>query len=431
MSLKNKISGLLSSKLATQSITYTFFNVLSRSVPFLLIPFLTTHLSTEDYGLITMFLVVVGAVSSIVGVNTVSAIDRSYFNDKITKFNEYIGNCFLILAVSTIVALVLFFFFESWLVKYTKIPVSYLYLAVLVAAFQFLVKTLLSVWRVTYQAVSYGVYQVLLSITDLSLTVGLIYFYNQAWEGRVLGSLISYLIFGLIAFFILLKKYDVSFKVNKDYIRNALVFGVPLIPHVLGRLAMTMTDRIFISNMVGLDATGIYALAYQIGTILLIIVTSFNTAYVPWLYSSLSKNEKGIKDKIVKLTYSYFGVLAIITLLMIIGATFFLEYLVGEEFLGSKEYLVWAFMGFAFNGMYLMVTNFIFYSQKTQYLAIITFSSIFINLPLNYFLILKNGALGAAQATTILNFLLFCATWYLSSRVYNMPWFSILSNEKV
>lgn len=431
MSFKNRISGLLSSKLATQSITYTFFNVLSRSVPFLLIPFLTTHLSTEDYGLITMFLVVVGAVSSIVGVNTVSAIDRSYFNEKITKFNEYIGNCFLILGVSTVTALLIFFLFEFWLIEYTKIPVAYLYLAILVAVFQFVVKTLLSVWRVTYKAVNYGVYQVLLSITDLSLTVGLIYFYNQAWEGRILGRLIAYLLFGLIAFFILLKKYDVSFKINKDYIRNALSFGAPLIPHVLGGMALTMTDRIFISNMVGLDATGIYALAYQIGTVLLILITSFNTAYVPWLYASLSKNEEGVKNKIVKFTYSYFGLLVLVTLFLILAANFFLEYLVGEEFLGSQKYLVWAFMGFAFNGMYLMVTNFIFYSQKTHYLAIITFSSIFINLPLNYFLILRNGALGAAQATTILNFLLFCTTWYLSGKVYKMPWFSFLSSEKV
>ncbi|GAI91605.1 unnamed protein product, partial [marine sediment metagenome] len=55
-------------------------------------------------------------------------------------------------------------------------------------------------------------------------------------------------------------------------------------------------------------------------------------------------------------------------------------------------------------------------------LAWITLMSAVINIGLNYFLIKANGAIGAAQATTITFFISFILTWILSAKVYQMPW---------
>jgi Na+-driven multidrug efflux pump len=82
----------------------------------------------------------------------------------------------------------------------------------------------------------------------------------------------------------------------------------------------------------------------------------------------------------------------------------------------------WLALGFLFSAMYYMVTNYIFYTRRTAWLAGITFLTAAINIPLTYFLILTSGAVGAAQATAISLGLSFLFTWLVSQRVYPMPW---------
>lgn len=118
-----------------------------------------------------------------------------------------------------------------------------------------------------------------------------------------------------------------------------------------------MTDRLFISNMVGLAATGIYTVGYQIGSIINVLATSFNNAYVPWLYEKLKENNKGTKVKIVKFTYIYFIIISIMAIGLGVLAPYALRGFLGKSFEGSSIYVVWIAMGYAFQGMYLMVVN--------------------------------------------------------------------------
>jgi hypothetical protein len=46
---------------------------------------------------------------------------------------------------------------------------------------------------------------------------------------------------------------------------------------------------------------------------------------------------------------------------------------------------------------------------------------------LSYFLINKNGAIGAAQASAVMHFIILIITWVISMKVYPMPWFKIRS----
>jgi Na+-driven multidrug efflux pump len=80
-------------------------------------------------------------------------------------------------------------------------------------------------------------------------------------------------------------------------------------------------------------------------------------------------------------------------------------------------------MGYAFVGMYKMVMKFLVFAEKTIFLSYITLFAVVINLILNYIFISQFGAIGAAQATTLTFFIKFLITWYISARVYYMPWF--------
>ncbi len=99
-----------------------------------------------------------------------------------------------------------------------------------------------------------------------------------------------------------------------------------------------------------------------------------------------------------------------------------LSVFLGKTFNESSIYVMWVALGYAFNGMYLMVVNYIFYSQRTKSLAAVTFMTAILNVILNYFLIKKFGAIGAAQATTIVFAIKFIVVFILSAKVHDMPW---------
>jgi len=218
------------------------------------------------------------------------------------------------------------------------------------------------------------------------------------------------------------KREYIKFSFNKKYIKDALFFGIPLIPHALGGWIITGIDRIFINSMVGVAATGIYTVGYQVGMIIGLLAHSFNLAWAPFLYEKLKENNYSTKIKIVKFTYLYNIGIIFLALALSFIAPYFLKYFVSENFYFSYKYVIWIALANAFSGMYLMVVNYIFYVKKTYVLAWITFFSAFINIILNYFFIKANGAIGAAQATTLTALLQFALTWILSVRCFKMPW---------
>ena len=88
------------------------------------------------------------------------------------------------------------------------------------------------------------------------------------WQGRILGVIITSVIFGLLSIFVIYKREYIKFSFNKKYIKDVLFFGIPLIPHALGGWIITGVDIIFINSMVGVAATGIYTVGYQVGMII-------------------------------------------------------------------------------------------------------------------------------------------------------------------
>ena len=295
---------------------------------------------------------------------------------------------------------------------------------------QFIINIVLTLWQVQKKSIKYSVFNIFLTGANLSISIILVVFLNIGWTGRVYGQLIATVLFAILSIVILVKNKWIKVKFNKKYLLNALIFGLPLIPHALSGSIISMTDRLFITNMVGLAATGVYSVGYQIGSIIKIFSMSFNKAYVPWLYEKLKLNSHNTNIKIVKFTYSYFAMIILGSILLGLISPYILNKFLGKEFNGSSIYVIWIALGYAFNGMYLMVVNYIFYAQKTKFLAMITFITALLNLALNYLFIKEYGAIGAAQATTITFLVKFLIVWMLSNKVLKMPWNLIKQKEQ-
>jgi O-antigen/teichoic acid export membrane protein len=404
--------------------SYTFFNILNAVTPFILIPILTNSLTKEGYGLVAMFTIVVSFLIPITGFSVNGAITRQFYFLDESELKKYINNCIYILMASLIFLSFVLLLFSKYLYIVTKIPSGWLFKAMLIAGFTFTHNIFLVLLQVNNKPIWYGFFQIFNSILNLGLTIVFVKFYSQGWEGRLNAWLLaSFLMFCFVLYKLYIQKMLFN-KFNRDKVVHALKFGIPLIPHAIGGLFIALSDRLIITNILNVEATGIYTIAFQLASILGILMNSLNTAFVPWLFESLNANSEIQKRKIVTMTYVVFIGIIIAVLFGNYMIDLLFSCFIGDNFLESKKYILVLLSAFGFNGMYLMVTNYLFYIEKTILLAKSTFMIALLNLPLCYYLTLWYGLVGATYATAIAYFLLFVITWILSAKSYKMPWFN-------
>lgn len=414
--------------LLKNSAIYLLSNILNAAIPFFLLPVLTRYLTPAEYGVVAMFQVLLVFLAAFTGLSVHGAANRKYFDqDEGVNLPVYIGNCVLILAASTFLALLIVWLFRAPLAGLTGLPGSWLLAAVLVSGASFLVQLLLGQWQVRARSRPYGVFQVSQSLVNLLLSLLLVVGLGWGWGGRLWGQSLAVLGFGLAALVLLYTTGQLRVRWRPDYLRGALLFGAALIPHVVGLAMLNALDRVIIQQHLGLEQTGIYMVAVQLGMAMVIVADAVNKAYVPWLYARLKADDPRVKRRIVSGTYLYFAAAQLAALGVALVAPWFVPWFAGPEYAEAGRVLGWLALGQAFNGMYLMVTNYIFYSQRMMKLSLVTVVSGALDLALVYLLVESHGIVGAAVAFAIAMGFRFVMTWVVAQRLHPMPWFSILA----
>lgn len=416
------IKRLLQSKLFVNSQAYLGGTFIISLIPFILLPVLTRHLSPSDYALVAMFQILSSILYPIVSLSIHGAITVKYFDRNRINISRYIGNCFFIICINTLVIGFLLYCFSGLISRFSLFPRAWIWSPLLFSFSQSVVMLVLTLWLAQSKAVSHTLFQILMSFFNVVFTILLVIVLKRNWQGRIEAQLITTAIFASIAFIYMCRMRLLDFSFDRAYIKNALKYGIPLIPHEIGSLFMMYIDRFFLMNMKGAADTGIYMVGYQVGSIIGIMVLSFNKAYVPWIFERIKMNNFLIKLKVVKFTYFYFTGILIGALAYSLIASWGLKFIVGNDFTGAGIYIVWFSVASAFMGMYCMVSIYLLFAEKTYVLGVATFFIASVNIPLTYYFITFNGALGAAQSALLTNLLYFILVWFLSSKFYKMPW---------
>lgn len=410
---------------------YLFSNVLNAVIPFILLPILTRYLSPAEYGEVAMFQTLLGALGAFVGMTFVGAAGRKYFDKDLDKnqLAEFIGSCVQLTLIFSAVVFCILFLFRSNFSEWLSLNPNYVLAAVFVAGSTVVIQLRLGQWQVKKQAIKYGTLQISQSLFNMLLSLLLVVVLLKGAEGRINAQIIMSLVFVIIAL-ILLKK-DGLLKIfiwRKDYLTEALRFGVPLMPHVAGAFLLNSVDRFVINQEIGLAEAGIYMVAVQLTAAIGIVFDAINKAYVPWLFERLKADIHKEKQKIVKLTYLWFLCIVLGVILAFFIGPWLVVFIAGEQYVQAGEVVGWLALGQGFQGMYLMVTNYIFFSKKTGLLSIASISSGLLNLCLLIMFVRFLGLQGAAIAFALSMGTRFVLTWLVAQKRHPMPWFSFLNS---
>jgi O-antigen/teichoic acid export membrane protein len=273
------------------------------------------------------------------------------------------------------------------------------------------------------KALLFGGFEISHSVINMGVTLILLIIYALGWYAQVYGLLLSYAIFFIVGLGYIKKHNYIVLKYDKAVFRNLLKVSLPLIPHVLGGVLLTMSDRIFIEKMIDLETVGVYSVGYTFGMIVLLFSQSFIKAWNPWFYKKLASPSDKNKRLIVRYSYLYIIGILVLSLFVAFFGSYILPYFVDEAYHQAAKYIFWISIGYSMFGVYQIFFPYLVHIEKTSFLAISTTIAAISNLILNYVCIKSFGAIGAAYATFLSYFLLFLLVSVYTQTHYKMPWF--------
>ena len=404
---------------------YAATSIISQALPFFLLPILTTYLTPDEYGFIGVFQVMISFAVAFVGMGMASNITRNFYSKDKKYISAVISNLLIVLLTTTLILSFGIFLYLYFLGLPFDMPLHWMIFLPIIAFMNMIGQFNLTMLRNKKKAFQYGLLEVLKTFLGLMVSVLLVVIFLYGWEGRLYGILLAEVFIGVIGIMTLFKEEYINFNVDKKIIKDILTVSVPLIFHTMGIAIIMLSDRFFLDRMIGKEAVGLYTVGYQFGMIVLLAVTAFNNAWGPWIYEQLAKINQKKKKRIVMLTYLYNVVVVILAFIITALSHFLMRYMVAEEYCEGSVFVIWISLSYAFWGMYMIVFPYLVHAKKTYFLGFITASVAVLNLVLNYYLIKKNGAVGAAQSTLISYIILYFAVWAYAQKIYPMPWFFI------
>lgn len=403
---------------------YTIASFIERGLAFFLLPIFTFYLSTKDFGVLALVTSVFSFTLPLVTLGIQGAISVAYFNGEKNNYPSYFTSSIFPPFVIAVLLTILVLLFKTPIENYLAIPVLWILFIPIFCFLSFFNSLLLIDYQIKNEPIKYVGYSLSNSALNIIISLLLVISFNLGYQGRLLGQYISIFIFSIIAVYVLLKKKLLVKNISWTNAKESLLFGLPLVPHIIGGMVINMSDRLFIDHFYGKEELGIYNIGYVLGSAISILCAAFANAIIPFSYKLFAENTYVAKAKVVKVYWLFIGLMGITVFCIWLFTPLIFKWFVDAKFSEGSKYVVWITLGYFFQGMYLLFANIIFYLKKTKVLFYLSFINVILNLGLNYFLIPLLGPIGAAYATCISFFVFFITIAFYCNKIYPLPWLS-------
>lgn len=356
-------------KVLKDSFIYLIGELFAKSLPFLMLPYLTRKLGPEGFGELSYYLTWLALFGIFVGLSQEGAVTRYYHFYGKKALNTVVKAGYLYSIIVSFLLLI-----GCWLLKAEII--AYIVLSTM---FQSFINVQLALRQCQKQPLKYIVIQIILSLTNVFFTVAALeLFTSDLITYRILAIVLSNGLTFFIASIILGSLFSNKNRITLKRLKIGLVyifsFGLPLILHNSSFFMKGQLDRIFIYQQYSKVELGIYSAGVQVAAVLPIIFMALNKAIVPYYYQSLKSSTLTLlqikKYTLLSLPFS---------ILPAMVGWFVPEQLyglfLGKDYEASKYFTVIFLIGYGLTMPYLILVNYLFYYAKNKLISFITFGS--------------------------------------------------------
>lgn len=314
----------------------------------------------------------------------------------------------MISIVMLLLFLIILFVGNSAIPLALHLSYNILLIAVNVAFFNVFVYFLLDYYRLKENVYLYGFFSCGSALLNFLLSIYLVKFQGESWEGRVYAEFLCTGSLGVFSIVFFIRNGFLT-KDIQDYLKPMLLWSIPLIPHLATTFIRQGCDRYIINTFHSMTDVGLFSFALNLANIISMVGFGFNQSNSVDIYKTLSDDKMPNESKLKRVNnqkrtflFLYLGVALLI---------FLVCYLLLPRVLPKYESSLRYFPLLAIYGLficyYLVYTNFLFFYKKTKNLMYITFASSILHLLLSllltkYSLYITSALYGFTQLLVVL-----------------------------
>lgn len=382
--------------LAKNIFLFALSSFIPKFISYILISIYTACLTTTEFGISDIINTTVSLFLPIFTLNIRDAVLR-FSLDKKYKPEDSL-NISLRIVLVDIVLLIIFTVIISLFDILNIKPLYLLYFDVLLVAnalydvFNAFCKSTDKVKTIVYASITN-------SILTFTFNILLIVFLKKGLNGFLLANSLG-IITAILVFFIHAKLYkNISKSYSKMQLKEMIKYSFPMVFSAIAWWVNNASDRYIITFIIGVSASGVYAVASKIPS----IITTFQNVFLQaWSISAIKEFDKDDKDGFIGNIYTLMSCLLCMLCSLIIVLNIPLSKIMfSGDFFVAWKYVPPLVLSVTIDGLALFIGNLFFAVKDTKARAWATIVGAIVNTILNFVLIKIIGVYGAAIATVV------------------------------
>lgn len=389
-------------RLAKHGSIYFLGNILQRAVSFIMLPIYTRYLTPADYGILELLSMTIDFVALIFGMQVADAIFRYYAKyDEEKDKNEVVSSALFLVATLNTAGMLLVWTAAEPLSNFIFGNPENSRLLILFSV-TLVTQSTIAVPLVFLRAMERSLTFLTFSVTKLAMQLGLnIYFVvilGMKVEGVIYGALITGVVMSLLLSAYTLRFTGIRWSLTKS--REIVRFSIPLIGAGLLSFYFTFGDRFFLRLYSGVEAVGIYSLAYKFGFLLtFLVVGPFNNIWKAEMYHVAKK------ENAVRIFQDAFLVLSTFLIFFAVGISVFIRELLmimsAPEFWSAAQIVPVIMAAYVFQAWTWYGSFGVLFKERTIERTYGNLLAVIVITPGYLLLIPLYGPMGAALATLV------------------------------
>lgn len=410
-------------RLASEGLVYGLSGVLSKMINILLLPLYANYFTVSEYGVLAVLTVFTSLLSQLVILQLDSGAFR-FILDKENTSNVQItlSSWFWTQTSLSIFVLVLCYLFRFPLSSKMLGSSDYsqlIFLSVLVLPFTTIEIVCITYWRIFGKKWHVAITNILGVIMLLTLN----YYFVRVLKLGIISLAWSSLIVGILKT-IFLTPQNLSIinplRFDMNRLKGMLQYCLPFVPAGISLWVVTLIDRIILEHYTSTNEVGIYQMAYNVSSLLMLPISAFLQAWSPYVFSILNNDQhKRIIANGILIFIILTSIFALITTLF---SSEILYLFTSPSYFNANNFIPLLLFSNISMGLYQLSGIGSAIAKKSSFVMWATIIAAIINVGLNFAWIPTFTISGASWATFISYTIIPTYLFYLSQKVYHIPY---------
>lgn len=364
----------------------------SKVLVLLLMPFYTSILSTAEFGTADLISQTANLLIPLAAVGICDGIFRFTLDSAEDKKSILSTGVAILLAGSAVMCA------GAQLLRLFGTLGDYVWLIILYVIGANLHLAFANFLRAEGKNVLFAVQGIINTALTIILNIVFLVAFDMSSVGYVLSVVVADFTLCIILFFAAKLYKSISPRaVDKRVAKDMLRFSIPYIPTTIMWLITSVSDRYIVTAYRSVEENGLYAAAYKLPTMLSLVSGVFIEA---WHFSAVRDSSDEERSSFFGMVYDNFqGFMFFCGACIIAGAQIFTKILLSDSYFESWRYVPILVIATVFSTLVSFLGSVYFLKKKSALSMLTAMAGAVTNIVLNFLLIPKWGAIGAAAAT--------------------------------